>query len=135
MVNLLALGTYGFVTAFMRDAVCGSEDELISSIVDKIVTNDISAILIAKDSTPTGIITERDIVAKIVKTGKDPKKTPAKDVMSKPVVSIDSGKTIQDAFKLMCDKKVRRLAVVDRKTKRVVGILTERRILDALLQR
>ena len=131
----MALGTYGFVTAFMRDAVCGSEDELISSIVDKIVTNDISAILIAKDSMPTGIITERDIVAKIVKTGKDPKKTPAKDVMSKPVVSIDSGKTIQDAFKLMCDKKVRRLAVVDRKTKRVVGMLTERRILDALLQR
>lgn len=131
----MALGTYGFVNAFMRDPVLGSEDELISSIVDKIIKNDINVVIIAKDGIPVGIITERDIVEKIVKAGKDPKKTSAKDVMTKPVVTIASEKSIQDALKLMSDNKRRRLPVIDRKSKRVVGILTERRIFDALLQR
>ncbi|MDQ1280776.1 MAG: hypothetical protein QG670_2039 [Thermoproteota archaeon] len=131
----MALGTQGFVTAFTRDPVCGSEDELISSIVDKIVKEDIGAVVIVEKGVPVGIVTERDIIEKVVKTGKDPKKMFVKDVMTKPVVTISSNKSIQDALKMMVDNKRRRLPVVDRKTKRVVGILTERRIFDSLLQR
>lgn len=131
----MALGTQGFITAFARDPVCGLEDELISSIVDKIVKEDTGVVVIVKEEVPIGIITERDIIEKVVKAGKDPKKTFVKDVMTKPVVTISSNKSIQDALKIMVDKKKRRLPVIDRKTKRVVGILTERRIFDALIQR
>lgn len=78
----------------MRDAVCGSEDEVISSVVDKMVKNDIGAIIIVKNELLVGIITERDILEKVINPGKDPKKTFAKDVMTKHVITVGSDRSI-----------------------------------------
>jgi CBS domain-containing protein len=113
------------VTALFSDSV--------SSIVDKMIVNNIGAIIIISGGSPVGIITERDIVEKVAKASRDPGKIRADEIMSSPLISIEADKTIRDALILMREKKIRRLGVT--RKGRLVGIVTERRVLDALAAR
>jgi len=121
------------IASITRSAVWGFEDEYVTSIAEKMIENDIGAIIITSQSMPVGIITERDIVEKVVKAGKDPRKMRARDVMSSPVVTVESNKSIADGLGLMRDKDIRRLAVLDKDKPTFLGIVTMRRILDALV--
>ncbi len=69
-----------------------------------------------------GIITERDLVQKIVATGKSPVKTRVSKIMSTPVITVDPGTKISDAAKLMVRNRIRRLPVI--RGAKVVGMLT-----------
>lgn len=110
------------VTALFSDSV--------ASVIDKMITNNIGAVIVISGGNPVGIITERDVVEKVTRAGRDPSKIKAEEIMSSPLISIEADKTIGDALVLMRDKKVRRLGVTRRG--RLVGIVTERRLLDAL---
>jgi len=101
-----------------------------SLVIEKMISNNIGAVIVVSGGNPVGIITERDMIEKVVRAGKDPSKIRAEEIMSSPLISIEANKTIKDALILMRDKKIRRLGVT-RKSK-LVGIVTERRLLDAL---
>ena len=107
--------------------------DTVSSIAEKMISNNIGAVIIMSGGVPTGIVTERDIVEKVVRAHKDPAKTRAEDVMSSPLISIEADKSVGYALKLMMDKniKIRRLAVT--RKGRLAGIVTERRLLDSLV--
>ena len=111
------------VTALFSDSVL--------SIADKMFTNNIGSVIVMSGGAPGGIVTERDIVRCIVKEHKDPLKTKAQEIMSTPLVTIEADKTLKDAIEMMRDKNVRRLAVT--KKGRLVGVVSERRALDALV--
>jgi CBS domain-containing protein len=111
------------VTALFSDSVL--------SIADKMFTNNIGSVIVMSGGAPGGIVTERDIVRCIVKEHKDPMKTKAQEIMSTPLVTIEADKTLKDAIEMMRDKNVRRLAVT--KKGRLVGVVSERRALDALI--
>ncbi len=102
----------------------------VSSIVDKMLTYDVGAVIVMSGGRPVGIITERDILERVVKAHKDPDKTYANAIMSSPIIFIDSGKSLGDALTTMRDKHIRRLAVL--KGGNLVGIVTERRVLSFL---
>ena len=123
------------VESVMRSPpVMAWSSDTVSSIVKKMVQENIGAVIICDmDVVPIGIITERDIVERIVNKHRDPAKTLAFEVMSAPIVTIESDRSVVEALKLMKDRKVRRLAVT--KEGRLVGIITERRLLDALVTR
>jgi CBS domain-containing protein len=82
---------------------------------------------------PVGIITEKDILQRVVRPGKDPARTLAREVMTSPILNIEVNRSVSDALKLMREKNVRRLGVT--RGGRLIGIVTERRVLDALLAR
>lgn len=105
--------------------------DTVSSITEKMVSNNIGAVIVMSGGSPTGMVTEQDIVRKVVRGRKDPSKTRAQEIMSTPLVSIDTGRTLRDALRLMRDSKIRRLAVT--RGGRLVGIVTERRLLDSLV--
>ncbi len=113
------------VTALFSDSV--------SSIIDKMVVNNIGAIIVMSGGNPIGIITERDIVEKVAKANRDPSKIHAEEIMSSPLISVEADKTIKDALILMRERKIRRLGVT--RKGRLIGIVTERRVLDALAVR
>jgi len=125
------LGLSGLVESVMRSPpVTVLFSDSISSVIEKMITNNIGAVIVMSGGNPIGIITEKDIIEKIARIGRDPTKTRAEEIMSSPLISIEADKTIKDALILMRDKKIRRLGVT-RKGK-LVGIVTERRLLDAL---
>ena len=71
---------------------------------------------------PVGIITERDIVRKIVAESKDPKTTLAYDIMSKPLITVGPEATVYDAALIMTKYMIRRLPIVRDNT--LLGIIT-----------
>lgn len=130
MVVILESRILPSVRSAMRPAVWGFIDESVLSIVDKMLTYDIGAIIIMRESVPVGIITEKDILERIVKTGRNPRETIAQDIMTTPIIIVDPDMSITDAINLMGQKKVRRLVVFDKVT---LGIVTIRRLLEAVV--
>jgi len=113
-----------------RPPVTALFSDNVSLVIEKMISNNIGAVIVMSGGNPVGIVTERDILERVVRAGKDPNKTRAEEIMSSPLISIEADKTVKDALILMRDKKIRRLGVTRRE--RLIGIVTERRLLDAL---
>lgn len=126
------MGLKASVESVMRSPpVTALFSDTVWSIADKMFTNNIGSVIVMSGGAPSGMVTERDIVKSIVKDRKDPMKIKAQEIMSSPLVAIDVDKTVRDAIEMMRNKNVRRLAVT--KNGRLVGIISERRVLDALI--
>lgn len=86
------------------------------------------SLLISYGGSYVGIITEMDIVRKVVGRGIDPATTTVKEVMSSPVLSIDADASLMEANDLMEQKKTRHLGVTRQGS--IVGILSVRDLLQ-----
>ncbi|MBS3773336.1 MAG: CBS domain-containing protein [Candidatus Thermoplasmatota archaeon] len=84
---------------------------------------DVGSIIVVDDGAPVGIATESDILRKVVAEGKDAAEISVDDIMSHPPVTITPDDNMMDAIRLMNDKKIRRLPVVD--NGKLVGMVTE----------
>ena len=71
---------------------------------------------------PVGIITERDMVRRVVAESKDPHSTIAYDIMSKPLIAVGPEATVYDAALIMTKYNIRRLPIVRDNT--LLGIIT-----------
>jgi CBS domain-containing protein len=95
----------------------------ISQIAKQMKKNNISSVVIVDKNQPVGIITERDIVTRIVANDRDPSKIGVGEVMTKPVVAVLSETLLTEAIDLMKNKSIRRLVVVNSEND-LSGILT-----------
>ena len=110
------------------------EDQNIKSSCNIMLASDIGCVIIVthnREPTPVGIITERDVVRILGKLNPDLLQTPLRELMSRPLITIEQTASINDATKLMNNKKIRRLVVVDKNNK-MTGILTQRDIFNAI---
>jgi len=82
----------------------------------------IGSVLIEENRRVIGIVTERDILRKIVAKGKNPDKVKVKDIMNDPIITIDANEDILEASKIMDEKRIRRLIVVE--NGQIVGKIT-----------
>lgn len=85
-------------------------------------------IVITRDGKPIGIITEKDLVIRVVAEGRQPIKVKAGEVMTTPLITIDAEKTINEAAREMNRRNIRRLAVMYKG--QLVGILSSKDILS-----
>ncbi|CAB49168.1 CBS domain-containing protein [Pyrococcus abyssi] len=88
-----------------------------------------SAVVMDKDEV-LGIVTERDILDKVVAKGKDPKEVKVEEIMTKNPVKIEYDYDVQDAIDLMTEKGVRRILVT--KFGKPIGFVTAADLLSAL---
>lgn len=87
----------------------------------------VGSVLVNDGNKLAGIITDQDIVRKIIAKGLDPKKTKINEHMSKKLVTISPEKDIFEALTLMATENVKQLPVMD--GKKMLGILTQKDIL------
>ncbi len=92
----------------------------------------IGAVLVKKDGTTSGIITDRDFAIKIA-TQKLPLETPVDKVTSYPLQTINSSETVLAAADQMSSKKIRKLAVVE--DGKIVGIITSTDLVNQLAKK
>ena len=83
-------------------------------------------LIILKDGQPAGIVTEHDLVNKIIASEKDPNKVLVAEIMSSPLITIDPDEDLLKASELMQKHNIRRLPVV--KNGIIYGVLTARDI-------
>jgi CBS domain-containing protein len=83
--------------------------------------NNVSNLIVMYKNTPTGIVTERDFVRKVLAKNK-PSTTKISEIMSTPLTVIDPDAPIKEAARKMVRKGIRRLPVI--KDNKLVGIIT-----------
>jgi CBS domain-containing protein len=101
----------------------------VSDVAKILVKQNVGAVVVARDYEPLGIITERDIIERVVFANKDLREVVAQEIMTAPLLTIDSIRTIEEALEIMHKTHVRRLVVVN--GEKLVGLVTERRLLIA----
>ncbi len=85
--------------------------------------NNISSLLVKHKGDFAGIVTEKDIINKVVAEELYPGDIKVNEIMSKDLVTVSKNESIEEAAKLMRKKGVRRLVVLE--DERIIGIITE----------
>lgn len=101
--------------------------DVASTVMDLMAKENAGATVVVENNQPVGIVTARDILQRVLKLGKNVELTLVRDVMSKPLVTIEAERTIGDALEMLERNGIRRL-VITRKGA-LVGLTTERRLL------
>jgi signal-transduction protein with cAMP-binding, CBS, and nucleotidyltransferase domain len=87
----------------------------------------VSSLLVEKNNELVGIITDTDVVRRAVAEGSDLMKTAVHTIMTSPIATIESVRTVQDAHDMMGDLSVRHLGVTEKGT--LVGVVSVRDLL------
>ncbi len=106
----------------VKDVVTVPSDTLVYESVKLMNKNRIGCLLVVDHDEVNGILTERDILKRVVERGKNPRETRISEVMTKHVVVGDPYMELTDATKLMFEKKVKKLPVVE--DGQLVGLVT-----------
>jgi signal-transduction protein with cAMP-binding, CBS, and nucleotidyltransferase domain len=101
------------------------EDTLVAEAAKVMKKEDVSSVLVTNKSSnePIGIVTERDILYRVVAENMGPFKVPLKEIMSSPLISINEESSVADAISLMRRKHIRRLEVKNKEGK-IIGTIT-----------
>ena len=81
----------------------------------------VSAIIVTVEGKAKGILTDRDILKRIVVEGKNAQKTKVKEIMSSPLVTIGPRTDLEEAARLMFEKKIKNLPVTQ--DNRLIGLI------------
>ncbi len=100
----------------------------VLDVVKEMKGEGVGSIIVVENGKPIGVITESDILRKVVAEGKNPSKIMVEEIMSFPPVTVTPETRVEDAIKIMGEKKIRRLPVV--KDGKLVGMATERDLLQ-----
>lgn len=110
-----------------RELKTVSHDTLICDAATRMEESKVSSLLVNRDGQVIGIVTDTDIVRKAVARHLAVDQEKIESLMSNPVVSLDQGRSPEDAFDLMGEVGTRHLAVTDRG--QIVGIVSVRDLL------
>ena len=92
----------------------------------------LGAVLVIDKRGVVGIFSERDYARKVILKGKSSKTTPVSELMTKKVLYIDPGTTVEDCMALMTEKNIRHLPVIEKN--QLVGIVTVGDVLKQLIE-
>lgn len=110
-----------------RDVVTSNQEATIVDVAQLMKTEDIGPVLIVDNETSNtlvGIVTDRDIVLKVIADGQDANTTRVGDVMSKKLVTCRADDDVDVAMKAMAQFQLRRIPVVE-DNMRLVGIISQ----------
>ena len=107
-------------------AITEDEDASVAKISKDMKMSGIGSVVITKEDKPVGIITDRDVVIKVITRNRNPDGVKAKEIMSFPLMTIEADASLGRACKLLLEKGIRRLLVID--DGEFVGILSLRNI-------
>ena len=127
-ISVDSIMTKGVKTAKPSESV-----RAVASIMNQ---KNIGSVVITEteNNFPVGIITERDIVSIVGETEILMPELLARDIMSKPVITINARSSIRDAIQTMQLKNIRRLPVFDNEKAMTVGIVTDKDIFRAIIK-
>jgi CBS domain-containing protein len=110
-----------------KDVVTCTPQTPITEVARMMKSEDIGPVLVVDNNdsrTLVGIITDRDIVLKVVAEGKDPRTSRVEEAMSKKLVTCRPEDSVDIAMKAMAQYQLRRIPVVDEKMK-LLGIISQ----------
>ncbi|VUT26024.1 MAG: Inosine-5'-monophosphate dehydrogenase [Candidatus Methanolliviera sp. GoM_asphalt] len=107
-------------------AITEDEDVSVAEIAKCMKMSGISCVVITKEDNPVGIVTDRDVVTKVIMKGRNQGEVKAKEILSSPLMTIESDASLGRAGKVLIEKGIRRLPVIE--NGELVGIVSLRNI-------
>jgi CBS domain-containing protein len=86
--------------------------DLVIAAVDEMCRRRVGALLVLEDGVPVGIVSERDMLTRVLLERRDPSKTKVADVMTSEVVCVDLDTSPSEAMRIMTERRCRHLPVV-----------------------
>lgn len=111
-----------------KKSVVFNENSSVKSLAEKLGKIDVGCAIIVRRGKPIGIITERDVVRKVVAKNLDPNKVKTKDIMTSPVETINPDANIYYVSRVMKEKGYKRYPVA--KNGKYVGLVTQGDLID-----
>lgn len=111
------------LSRFERGAVVAELTETAADVARRMRDFHVGCVVIVREARVVGIITDRDLVVRVMAEGRDPFQTPVAEVVTYDPSTLDQSDGIETALRLMRERCVRRLPIVDRQGK-VTGIVT-----------
>jgi CBS domain-containing protein len=106
----------------IEDVVTVEEDVTVKRAVDIMNKYEIGCLIVTKRGKPIGIVTERDMLTRVLAEMRSPEKTKIVEIMSRPLIVADPQMELEEAAKLMFKMKVKKLPVVS--NGKLVGLVT-----------
>ena len=107
-------------------------DSTVSEIADMMDLQDIGAVPVVNDNNLLmGVVSERDIVRKLVKKGRDSDLVTAKDIMTSKVITVTKQTSQAYAFQLMKSNNIRHLPIIDENQK-LINFISHRDLVDSI---
>jgi CBS domain-containing protein len=105
------------------NAECTRPEATLQEATDRMKSLNVGSLPVCGDDRLVGIITDRDITVRATAKGNNPMVTPVSDIMTPHVAYCFEDDDVAEAARIMSEKQIRRLAVLNR-DKRLVGIVS-----------
>ena len=113
-----------------RQFVTLEESATVATAVEQMQSQKLESVIVTREGRAIGIVTNSDVVEKVVLKGEDSRFVSIKSVMSSPVISMSSAGTVKQALQLMRVNRIKRVLVADNTG--VIGVVTQRSLADAV---
>jgi CBS domain-containing protein len=110
------------VNVMVKKVITVDEQASVKEAADTMNQFEIGSVITTRKGKPIGIITERDLLKRIVAEGRNAKKTKVKEIMSSPLVVISPDTDLEEAARLMFEMKIKKLPVTEQN--RLVGLVS-----------
>ncbi len=106
----------------VEDVVTVEDDVTVRKAVAIMNKYEIGCLIVTKRGKPVGIVTERDMLTRVLAESRNPERTKIADIVSRPLVIAEPDMDLEEAARLMFKMKVKKLPVVS--DGRLVGLVT-----------
>ncbi|UCE29258.1 MAG: CBS domain-containing protein, partial [Candidatus Bathyarchaeota archaeon] len=108
--------------AMVQQVRTANSGETILKATETMNQYDIGSVVVTEGGQPVGIVTERDILKRLVSKGKNSARTKLHEIMSKPLVTVKPHITVTSAARLMINQRIKKLIVAN--GDRLLGIVS-----------
>ena len=119
-----------FSMMLSRGVIIASENDTADFVSRLMLDNDIGAVVVIRNEKLVGLVSERDVVRRVVAKGLDPLRTKVKEFMTKDVKVAEFKEGLNKIYQTLCQVKFRHLPIMD--DGKLVGIASQRDVLYGL---
>jgi CBS domain-containing protein len=123
---MITLHTLTIGDVMVKNVIAVHVDQTVRHAATVMSEKEIGCLVVLDGKKVVGIVTEQDLIRRVVAINKDPNETLVGDVMSTPPVVVKPRLSLEDAIKLMFMHKIKKLIVIqdEDKDRKLVGIVT-----------
>jgi len=106
----------------VEEVITVEADTTVMRAVKLMNKHEIGCLIVTKSGKPIGIVTERDLLKRVLAESRDPEKARICEIMSAPLVFGDPNMDMEDTVKFMLNMKIKKLPIVKRG--KLLGLVT-----------
>jgi CBS domain-containing protein len=99
-----------------------SPDSCVYDAIEMMAEKYVGALLVVSEGNLVGVVSERDYARKVILQGKSSKQTQVKEIMTSPAIFVTPEQTVEDSMRIMTEKHIRHLPVVESGT--ILGVVS-----------